>query len=85
MNGKRNGVWGSGVLTSLGLWSLGLRSHGGREALEGVYIVVLDVNVISPISVRRVTVDAGYVMTVIKKVPIMDIISGLKKRIIPEQ
>ncbi len=35
-------------------------------------------------SVRRVTVDAGYVMTVTKRVPIMDIISGLKKRIIPE-
>ncbi len=36
------------------------------------------------ISVRRVTVDAGYVMTVTKKVPIMDIINGLKKRIISE-
>ncbi len=47
--------------------------------------VVLDRNIISIISVRRVTVDAGYVMTVIKKVPIMDIINGLKKRIIPEQ
>ncbi len=47
--------------------------------------IVLDKNVISIISVRRVTVDAGYVMTVTKMVPIMDIINGLKKRIIPEQ
>ncbi len=48
-------------------------------------VVVLDKNVISIISVRIVTVDAGYVMTVIKIVPIMDITNGLKKRIIPEQ
>ncbi len=48
-------------------------------------VVVLDKNVISIIFVRRVTVDAGYVMTVIKRVPIMDIINGLKKMIIPEQ
>ncbi len=41
--------------------------------------VVLDKNVISIISVRRVTVDAGNVMTVTKRVPIMDIINGLKK------
>ncbi len=34
---------------------------------------------------RRVTVDAGYVMTLTKKVSIMDIINGLKKSIIPEQ
>ncbi len=47
--------------------------------------VVLDRTVLSTISVRRVTVDAGYVMTVTKRVPIMDIINGLKKRIIPEQ
>ncbi len=39
----------------------------------------------SIISVRRVTVDAGYVMTVTKPVPIMDIINGLKKEIIPAQ
>ncbi len=38
-------------------------------------VVVLDKNFISIISVRRVTVDAGYVMTVIKRVPIMDIIT----------
>ncbi len=48
-------------------------------------VVVLDENVISIISVRRVTVDAGYVMTVTKRVPIMNIINGLKKMIIPEQ
>ncbi len=48
-------------------------------------VVVLDKNVISIISVRRVTVDAGNVMTVTKRVPIVDIINGLKKRIIPEQ
>ncbi len=48
-------------------------------------VVVLDKNVISIISVGRVTVDAGYVMTVIKRVPIMDIIIGLKKGILPEQ
>ncbi len=48
-------------------------------------VVVVDKTVLSIISVRRVTVDAGYVMTVIKRVPIMDIINGLKKRIIPEQ
>ncbi len=39
----------------------------------------------SIISVRTVTVDAGYVMTVTKRVPIMDTINGLKKRLIPEQ
>ncbi len=48
-------------------------------------VVVLDRTVLSIISVRRVTVDAGYVMTVTKRVPIMDIIHGLKTRIIPEQ
>ncbi len=48
-------------------------------------VVVLDRTVLSIISVRRVTVDAGYVMTVTTRVPIMDIINGLKKRIIPEQ
>ncbi len=47
-------------------------------------VVVLDKNVISIIFVRKVTVDAGYVITVTKRVPIMDIINGLKKRIIPE-
>ncbi len=48
-------------------------------------VVVLENNVISIIFVRRVTLDAGYVMTITKRVPIMDIINGLKKRIIPEQ
>ncbi len=48
-------------------------------------VVVLDKNVISIISVRSVTVDAGYVMTVTKRVPIMDIINRLNKRIIPDQ
>ncbi len=48
-------------------------------------VVVLDKNVISIICIRRVTVDGGYVMTVTKRVPIMDIINGLKKMIIPEQ
>ncbi len=47
--------------------------------------MTIDENVISIISVRRVTVDAEYVMTFIKRVPIMDIINGLQKRIIPEQ
>ncbi len=47
-------------------------------------IVVLNKNVISITSVRRVTVDAGYVMTVTKRMPIMDIINGLKRRIIRE-
>ncbi len=48
-------------------------------------VVVLNRNVISIISVRRVTVDAGYVMTLTKRVPIMDIINGLRKRIIPDE
>ncbi len=48
-------------------------------------VVVLDKNVISIISIRRVTVDAGYVMIVTKRVPIMHIINGLKKSIIREQ
>ncbi len=48
-------------------------------------VVVLDRTVLSIIFVRRVSVDVGYVMTVIKRVAIMDIINGLKKRIIPEQ
>ncbi len=48
-------------------------------------VVTLDKNVISIIFVRRLTVDAGYVMTVIKRVPILDIINGLKKRIIHKQ
>ncbi len=48
-------------------------------------VVVLDKNIINIIYVRRVTVDAKYVVTVIKRVPIMDIIHGLKKMIIPEQ
>ncbi len=39
-------------------------------------VVVLDKNVIRIIFVRRVTMDAGYVMTVIKRVPTMDIING---------
>ncbi len=45
----------------------------------------LDKNVISIISVRRVTLDARYVITVTKRVRLMDIINGLNKRIIPEQ
>ncbi len=48
-------------------------------------VVVLDKNVTNIIFVIRVTVDAGYMMTVIKRVPIMDIINGLTKRIIPDQ
>ncbi len=31
------------------------------------------------------TDDAVYMITVTKRVPIMDVINGLKKRIIPEQ
>ncbi len=48
-------------------------------------VVVLDKNVISIISVRGVTVDAGYVMNVTKRVPTIDKINGLKKRILPDQ
>ncbi len=40
---------------------------------------------ISTANYGRVIVDAGYVMTVTKRVPNMDIINGLMKRIIPEQ
>ncbi len=47
-------------------------------------VVVLDKNVISIISFTRVTVDAWYVMTVTKRVPIMDTINRLMKMIIPK-
>ncbi len=48
-------------------------------------VMVLDLTLISIIYVTRLTEDAGYVMIIAKRVPIMDIINGLKKNIIPHQ